>query len=209
MPKTYNVSQSEDLLEIAFSLGFGSTEKFHALEENRALLALRSDGVLNPGDELAIPERKPITKRVSTNQSHRFVLKIPRRPLSVRVLDEDGEPVANADFVLEGSGVSESGTTDGDGIAMAEIPAGDCKNLKLTVLGQEIRLSVAALDPVTSVSGLQGRLSNLGYPVGSRDGSFGPATRRAIKHFQSDHDLPCTGVVDDATRKRLVEAHGS
>lgn len=52
---------------------------------------------------------------------------------------------------------------------------------------------------------LQQKLVQLGYQV-SVDGSFGPGTTTAVKQFQSDHHLPATGVVDQATWNALLTA---
>lgn len=51
-----------------------------------------------------------------------------------------------------------------------------------------------------AVRQLQAFLSELGYPVGAVDGKFGRSTRRAVRQFQSDHDLVADGVVGSGTR---------
>lgn len=54
---------------------------------------------------------------------------------------------------------------------------------------------------------LQTRLLQLGYTgVGTPDGNFGPATTTAVKQFQTDHGLPSTGTVDQATWNALTAA---
>jgi peptidoglycan hydrolase-like protein with peptidoglycan-binding domain len=55
-----------------------------------------------------------------------------------------------------------------------------------------------------STTVLQTRLLQLGYTgVGTPDGNFGPATTTAVKQFQTDHGLPATGTVDQATWNAL------
>lgn len=49
------------------------------------------------------------------------------------------------------------------------------------------------------VAGLQRKLAQLGYPVGTPDGVFGPNTERAVRNFQQEHNLPATGAADTAT----------
>lgn len=56
------------------------------------------------------------------------------------------------------------------------------------------------------VRALQRDLADLGYPVGTVDGVFGPATRRAVVNFQEERRLPTTGVVDAATRAAIEGA---
>jgi hypothetical protein len=209
MAEKYQVEQNEDLREIAVRLGFGSTERFRSLPANKALMALRADGVLKPGDKLEVPERKPVKKSVATGQKHTFTVKSPKRPVALVVRDDQGKPMANADFVLDGPNVNISGKTDGDGKLKAEVPSLECKQLCLKVGEHEIPLPVGVLDPVTTVTGVQARLSNLGYPVGARDDQFGPVTRGSIAHFQADQGLAATGFMDDQTRDKLQKVYGS
>ncbi len=54
---------------------------------------------------------------------------------------------------------------------------------------------------------LNALLSALGYYDGFISKKFKKATKKAVKRFQVDNDLPKTGIVDDATRAALVEAH--
>jgi hypothetical protein len=53
---------------------------------------------------------------------------------------------------------------------------------------------------------LQRRLTALGYDPGGVDGVFGPATKRALKQFQTDHALAADGVLGPATRGALAAA---
>jgi peptidoglycan hydrolase-like protein with peptidoglycan-binding domain len=56
------------------------------------------------------------------------------------------------------------------------------------------------------VSSLQGQLNALHVqPPLKLDGDFGPRTEAALKQFQVAHNLPVTGVVDDATRAAIDE----
>jgi hypothetical protein len=61
--------------------------------------------------------------------------------------------------------------------------------------------------PEESVKTLQQRLIVLGYMVsGDDDGQFGPATSNALLAFQKWEGLPRTGLLDDATQRRLPDA---
>jgi Putative peptidoglycan binding domain len=53
---------------------------------------------------------------------------------------------------------------------------------------------------------LQRRLTALGYAPGGVDGVIGPATKSALKRFQSDHGLTSDGVVGPATKTALAAA---
>ena len=50
---------------------------------------------------------------------------------------------------------------------------------------------------------VQKRLAERGYDPGHPDGRLGSQTRRALKAFQSDHQLPSTGRLDAATKTAL------
>jgi peptidoglycan hydrolase-like protein with peptidoglycan-binding domain len=50
---------------------------------------------------------------------------------------------------------------------------------------------------------LQEKLIELGYNPGPVDGIFGKRTAAALKKFQQDHGLSCTGTVDEKTQELL------
>ena len=50
---------------------------------------------------------------------------------------------------------------------------------------------------------LQFKLGKLGYDVGNADMIFGGQTERAVRKFQSNNELPVTGVVDSITWNKL------
>jgi peptidoglycan hydrolase-like protein with peptidoglycan-binding domain len=54
------------------------------------------------------------------------------------------------------------------------------------------------------VANVQQRLQDLGYLQEKRpDGRYGPGTRAALEHFQRDHGLNPTGLMDEATGRAL------
>ena len=63
----------------------------------------------------------------------------------------------------------------------------------------------AASDPSTdrTITQAQKRLIERGYDPVHADGRLGPQTQRALKAFQSDHQLPLTGRLDAATKTAL------
>ena len=58
-----------------------------------------------------------------------------------------------------------------------------------------------------AVATLQKDLRRLGYPLHA-DGDFGPATRRAVIAFQSDHDLTPDGIAGPKTQGRIEALSG-
>lgn len=124
------------------------------------------------------------------------------------------EPVANAPYVFEVEGVVvDEGSSDGDGkVSIAIVP--DARSGKLIFHRGKpeefvLELDLGVMDPVTEVSGVRKRLSNLGYfcsQVGSEDADD---LRSAVICFQNDNSLEPTGGVDDELRDKLKELHGS
>lgn len=55
---------------------------------------------------------------------------------------------------------------------------------------------------------IQQRLVALGYDVGPTkvDGFFGPNTEAAVKKFQTDREIPATGIVNETTWRLMVDA---
>lgn len=73
---------------------------------------------------------------------------------------------------------------------------------------QTYRLQLGGMDPITTTTGVQKRLRNLGFgcePTGELDGD----TRSALAFFQKANDLPATGELDSATRDKLKQVYGS
>ena len=52
-------------------------------------------------------------------------------------------------------------------------------------------------------------MENLGYSCGRTDGQMDGSTRLALAQFQEDHEIDTTGELDDATRDKIEEMHGS
>lgn len=81
----------------------------------------------------------------------------------------------------------------------------DVNETQLTLLGQdavEIKYGMRG-DGVLDV---QRSLTRIGYQVGELDGIFGWQTFNSVKDFQTMHQLPVTGVVDDATLAAMHRA---
>jgi peptidoglycan hydrolase-like protein with peptidoglycan-binding domain len=74
--------------------------------------------------------------------------------------------------------------------------------------GAEYKLVLGYLDPVDKVSGLQGRLFNLGYYEGAINGLFDDKTKIALQIFQSSNELEVTGEIDEKTKGLLVKLMG-
>ena len=102
------------------------------------------------------------------------------------------------------------GTTDGDGLLTEQVPPDAGKGRIILGTGDEqeiMELRIGHLDPITEITGIQGRLNGLGYNCGDADGVLGNMTRSALTQFQIDNDLEATGNPDDKTLELLGKKH--
>ena len=69
-----------------------------------------------------------------------------------------------------------------------------------------VELLIGHLDPVDEITGVQGRLVNLGYDC-EVSGVMDEPTMKALRLFQEKNGLTVSGQVEDTTRQKLVEIH--
>lgn len=214
MPVQYRVQPGDCILGIAAKFGFLEWEPIWNLSQNKDLRERRKDpSVLADGDVVYVPDIPQQVFVLETGKRHRIVIKRLRVAIRPQLLHLDATPVAGAKYAVTPAKKPLEGQTDGDGWFEQKVPA-DANDLKLTVNltddpdgpCYEWRLAIGHLDPVDTDSGLQQRLSNLGYwPAGESDAATLPYGLRA---FQDDHDLDVTGEADQATQDKLKEVHG-
>jgi N-acetylmuramoyl-L-alanine amidase len=180
---------------------------------NAELKAKRQNpDVLLPGDVVYIPEKRLKEEPGATEQRHRFKRKGVPSMLRLVLKDENDEPRVGVPYVLEIDGKLSSGETDSAGRIERPIPP-DAQRGKLIVgTGndqEEHQLQLGHMDPVTEITGVQGRLKNLGYDCGETSGVLDAKTQEAIRAFQAEHGLEVTGEADEATQQELENQHGS
>jgi hypothetical protein len=124
------------------------------------------------------------------------------------------EPMANADYILEADGqrVGE-GKADGDGyVTIPLIPNAQAGKLivnKGKPDERAIALDLGGMDPVDEVTGVRKRLKNLGYVCQSEGPDDSPDLKTALTKFQERNSLEPTGKLDDTTRNKIKDLHGS
>ncbi len=205
----HTVVQGECVSSIAGQTGF-LWETIWNYPANSLLKSLRKDpNVLLPGDVIFIPRK--IAKEIgcATETKHCFVLKGVPCLLRLQVLDND-EIQANVSYTLVVEGKVFQGTTDSEGKLVHPIPY-NATSAKLIVGPQqrEYLLDLGELDPITEMTGVQGRLRNLDYYAGDLDGQLNEETRLALEAFQAKETLSVTGAPDLPTREKLQKVHGS
>jgi type VI secretion system secreted protein VgrG len=136
-----------------------------------------------------------------------------------------GSPIANTRYRIVAEDQVIEGTTDGDGKVSAWVP--DSVRVVYVVLwaneryseiypGEEgplhwlVRIEREVPEPA-QLKGARVRLRNLGYDPGTRldEEAVDAPTRSALLEFQIDQDLPATGELDDATKKKISSIYGS
>lgn len=212
----HRVRKGECLASIATKYGFASWRTIYDDDANRSLRERRPNpNLLAAGDEVVIPTRPQLKKRVSSNAAHTFTLR--SEPTMVRLrIPDDGE----FRYELRTRTLRASGELVGPGTIEHELPLDDA-TAELTIWPKQYELpehaghdatiwtlAIGELPPAEEPRGVQARLKNLGYFDGQLDGKPSDELQRALIEFQSDNDLVETGAADDRTRRALVSRCG-
>src|SRR5207302_7920020 len=161
----------------------------------------------------AIPDKKKGTKSARSGATHKFVARVGTKQLHLRLESEPGEPLANIIFEIQAPGLQTiRGGTDEEGFLDVRVPA---KLKQATVKAADLSWDIAIgdLNPIhkakdDGISGIQGRLKNLGFYSGPIDGKWSDELRSAVCASQHAHDLPIIGERGPATLEKLIEVHG-
>jgi hypothetical protein len=208
VPTRHVVVAGESVVSLSEKYGLFSQTIWDA-PENDELRAKRPDmNTLLPGDVVVIPDKREKEVDAATGKRHCFHRK--GIPAYFRMqLYDFGKPRRNEAYELVVDDAQTiRGTTDDQGMLETPLPARARKGL-LTIGPDKHRLQLmfGRLDPLDTVSGVQQRLENLGYPFGDAEGTLGDGTRAALQSFQQAQALKVTGEIDDATRARLRDLH--
>ena len=218
MSTYYTVKRGDCLSSIAKESGFSNYQIIYDRPENADFRAKRPNpNIIYPGDVLFIPDRELRTVSRPTDQRHKFRLKRPKVLLRLCVEDDVHRPYRDVKYRLTVGLDTYEDRTDGGGMVEQEIPA-DARDGALTIYprpdnpadeGYTFELNLGDLDPVDETSGIDARLSNLGYGrAGAAEDGFSDEDRReALKAFQESFELDITGEADDATRSKLRQLH--
>jgi hypothetical protein len=208
----YTVNQGDCILSIATANGF----KWETIwnHPNNADLKQRRNGdpnVLLPGDVVFIPEKTVRRETRGTDQKHTFKKLGVTAQVRLRLLDYKRQPRKSVQYSASVDGTVSTGRSDGAGYITLRVPPGAQQVLLSITDGgrtEQYTLPLGAIDPVDTLSGVQQRLNNLGYPAGSETDEIGEETAAALRAFQKEMQFPVTGEIDDATRDKLKQMHG-
>lgn len=227
----YELRQGDCIQSVARDNGF-HWKTIWEHPENAEIKDLRGEpSVLKPGDRIFIPELCERVCEESVEERHRFMRKGLRTQLRLQILAEPPPPepgddaapedeeqteveaLSNTPYVLDIDGEQQQGQTDGDGFVNVSIPANARQGrIKLdpgTPQEHILDLQLGGLDPTDEVTGAKKRLRNLGFPCGESDDNRTPEMESALRSFQETYGLTVNGELNDETKAKLEEEHGS
>jgi hypothetical protein len=209
MPE-HRAKEHDCIDSIAFKHGF-NRDKIWNNAANQQLRKLRNHpNFLCAGDQVIVPDKTKKQESGATELRHRF-RRVETCHIHIRFLDWDNEPRVGIPYVLVVDAYKYEGKTDSSGELKHLIRPDALEGMLM--LGEQseerYQLRIGRLDPVEELSGIQARLANLGYMLEPIDGRSGPSTSMAIRAFQSEHEMTPNGMLDEATKQKIREIHGS
>jgi hypothetical protein len=213
--KPYVIKQGDYLTKLAHTMGFDGDAVWGDGKNADLKSARKNPDMLRAGDVLYVPDEPKKKLSLTKETENKYVAKIPKVKVSV-VLTEDGEPLKDLAYKLEGLGDDDEHQTDGEGRVTFEAPV-HVREVVVHLLKKDLRIRVGVgdLDPADTPSGARMRLTSLGF-YGARVEGADPhvshddaALEAAVNAFQSAEGLPVTGKLDHATREAIIAAYGS
>src|SRR6266513_1126451 len=205
----YLVKQGDCMTSIAFEYGFLETTIWNHPQNSELKRKRKDRNILYPEDVVYIPDKQEKQESRVTEKRHRFRRKGLPAKLKIRLLRNE-KPRANEKYLLEIDGKVFSGQTDAKGWIKQPIPPNATGGKLILNNGdEEYPLALGSIDPIDEITGVQGRLQNLGFYSGEVDGEMDPDTEAAIKNFQAAKGLPATGEPDQQTKDALKNDYGS
>lgn len=205
------VTQGECIVQIAGDTGHFWETLWNHPENSELKRARKEPFLLMPGDRVHIPALREKIENCDLDQKHRFRRK--GVPAKVRMcFRTDGEPLANREYrLIIDDGEVRTGKLDKNGLLDEPVPTNARKaTVILEDSDEEIvyEIELGVLNPDDDRDGIVGRLANLGF-LSSDDADDDEALADAIRGFQRAHGLDQTGEIDDATKDKILEVHGS
>ncbi len=226
MSPMYTVKQGDYLAKIAKAHGLADWRRIYNDPQNASFREKRPDpDLLFPGDQLFIPDKKLQETTCHTENKYTFTIQRPKYEIQMTMRDEEGSPIPLLKYELKTNMKTYQRHIEDGPEIKSHLQAGlihetidteeESGQLKVWLKDGDdepdfqTEIKVGHLDPVEEITGLQGRLNNLGYDCGNVDGTLGPKTANALKQYQTDHHLAVTGKADAATMAALTAQYGA
>ena len=134
-------------------------------------------------------------------------------PAAKEQKEPEMEPIANAPYIIDIDGKTSDGTSDGDGKVELPIPPNARQGTIKFHPGADKEISfplnLGHMDSIETVVGARKRLYNMAYRCSPEGEELDPDLKDALMRFQKENDLKTTGEIDQATKDKLVQVHGS
>jgi N-acetylmuramoyl-L-alanine amidase len=217
----YVIRQGDTLSGLAYRFGFDARTVWdHA--KNADLRKRRGDpNILWPTDVLYIPTKRPQFKTVITGAVNTYVCQAPpTMTLRIKFL---GAKFASQPCTVAELDQPTGLATDSAGVLAFAVPVTlEVATITVTALAFTCTCRIGHLDPIDTLSGISQRLQNLGLIHDSLPPSAASLgiVRGALRTFDASgaagqddtaspyQGLSDEGVLDQATSKRLLGAHG-
>ena len=218
MTQQHTVAQGETLLRIAKQYGYQTSKALYNHPSNAEFKALRPDpNLIYPGDKITIPPKKEKFIPLRTNSINSFVVQNEKEYFRLQVSYDDGDDVAGKRVVLNIGSQTIDTVLQSDGLIEVELNNNDALtgtvdlylNEGDTTPTKSFAVQIGNLDPIDTLSGVQGRCNMLGFDCGTVDGVMGKKTRIGVKEFQYEHDLDIDGIPGPKTKAKLQQVFGS
>lgn len=200
---SHTVKQGECFISIAAKYGYGGKwEDLYNHADNASLKEKRPDPFcLMPGDVISVPDDDGYSEsvKIKKGKKHTFVIKRPKALVTLKLVDTQNEPLADAPYELHIDDEIIKGNTDADGLIEEEVSA-EAEEAKVLFWPnpdfperlKTYELEMGHLDPVEEISGKQGRLINQGFPLARVDNTAGDKTNSALAHLDFMRQLKDT-----------------
>ena len=211
----HKVVQGERMATIATQYKFLRWQTLWDFADNSDLKDLRKNpNILFPDDEVAIPTKLKREAEVAGGKA-KYVVASSCEVLRVcfDCASNNGEQPLSCIARPDTGGEDIEGTLSAEGWMEIPLPPNTSRvEVKLWKDDPETPLliydlAVGEMDPCSEVTGVQGRLANLGYYEGAIDGNTGPALAGAIAQFRREYGLSPGDEIDDDLVEALEGLH--
>lgn len=235
----YVIKQGDYLFKIAHEQNFDAMKVWQAPENADLRKRRPNPNILLPGDVLYIPDaktREPQTFALTPNTTNTFTSSAPSVAIIVKLIGTNSTTYSSRAYTVKELPALTDLQTDGSGTATFQAPVTlDIATLSFTDTAESFSFTIAALNPIDSLSGMFQRLQNLGY-IGDRlgysdddraaaialvragllalkaqptDGSDPPSASNPLPAGGDNGGLSDDGILDSATQDSLLQAYGS
>ncbi|MDQ9092444.1 peptidoglycan-binding protein [Pseudoalteromonas haloplanktis] len=218
MVQQHTVTQGETLLRIARQYGFRTSKSLYQHPINAEFRALRPDpNLIFPGDIIKIPQKTEKFMPLKIGSKNTFVVRDEKEYFRLKVAYDDGDDITGKRVVLNIGSQTIDTVLQSDGLIEVELNNNDALTgsvdlyLKAgdTTPTKSFAVQIGNLDPIDTLSGVQGRCNMLGFNCGKVDGVMGEKTRIGVKEFQYQHELEVDGIPGPKTKAKLQQVFGS